>query len=128
MDNDLIRNVAKKAETYERLIELLSSDDIDGLALMALADELGYDGVDDADELLNEFGADDVLEIVGVWEGARKDDLSYKGCRVVVAVGGPHIELDTARRRWCGRWAGDKVELTASTEVCDYFDGMVEDS
>jgi hypothetical protein len=69
---------------------------------------------------------DDLYNITGRWEGSSKEDLNYLGCTVLLAGGGPHIELDTADGRVNGYWGGDETSASVNTEVSDYYDAIVE--
>lgn len=52
-------------------------------------------------------------------------DKSYKGCRILVAFGGPNIWIDTVNKEVQGYWGSDKyIQSYFNDElgVCDYFE------
>jgi hypothetical protein len=119
-NDELVRHVESARDLYERMITIASGrgDEADRAWL---ADETGQD-IDPSDEIARTWIDENVLELVGTWEGQSRDEADYKGCRVVVCTGGPHVELRTAARGWCGYWGSETVTRSASSDVCDYFD------
>jgi hypothetical protein len=130
----LAEQIAAQRDYYETLLSIaqgsyLAEDHDDKLAFEWL-EANGYDVDNYSGELVDcaaDALAEGVLELVGQWEGASKDEAEYKGCRVVVCVGGPHVELDTARSRWIGYWGGHTVSLGADPETVAYFDSLVSE-
>ena len=128
---ELLRQVEAQRDDMERMVRIATGnadDEIEGdwewlrdngadIPEQADDDEMIEAGQNMIDESL--------LESYGVYHG-RPDDLRYQGCVVVVHLGGPHVELQTETRTWHGYWAGNTVVLSASRDVCEYFDAMFE--
>lgn len=137
----LLRQVEAQLDDMERMVGYAQGNELDIDDLPMLRD-LGFESDCDIDpddpdadcmadhgDGLQDFAMEQidesVLESYGVYHG-RPDDLRYQGCVVVVCIGGPHVELQTETRTWVGYWGGEKVTLSASRDVCDYFDAMFE--
>lgn len=52
----------------------------------------------------------------------------FRGCRLVIAFGGPNIYIDTQENRLEGYWAGTKFyKEFDSREVCNEIDDIVKE-
>ena len=52
----------------------------------------------------------------------------FRGCRLVIALGGPNIYIDTRENRLEGYWGGTKFYKDFdSWEVCNEIDDIVEE-
>lgn len=52
----------------------------------------------------------------------------FRGCRLVIALGGPNIYIDTRENRLEGSWGGTKFyKEFDSWEVCNEIDEIVEE-
>lgn len=60
-------------------------------------------------------GALDIEFVVGY-------DGEYRGCRIMVAYGGPNIYVNTRNGCVEGRWWGDKADVYLDRNVCDAID------
>jgi hypothetical protein len=130
--DDLREQVNAQVDFYETLLDIARgnylADDHDGLFAFQWLENAGYDVENYGGDLVDcaaDALAESVLELVGVWGGPSKDEAEYKGCRVVVCTGGPHVELDTIAGQWVGYWAGAKVTAYANPATCEYFDSLV---
>lgn len=140
IQDELSASVRSYAEDITLLVRLIHGTDEDvwqedGETLRSDIAKVLEDWGMDSDEVTD---AGSVADLAGdaLWEGilsvecigraAMGEDFTYHHCEVVLATGGPHIELDTDKRAIVGWWGSASAAWGVAEDVCSYFDERAE--
>lgn len=98
---------------------------VDGIAkdIFAIYDGTTQDTNEDGEKMtLWDYFADvlDVEYLIGA-------DMSFRGCKIMVACGGPNIWVDTTRGEVFGAWGCDRETAWIPSEICEEIDLIFEE-
>ena len=54
-------------------------------------------------------------------------DMNFRGCKIMVACGGPNIWVDTTRGEVFGAWGTERATAWIPSEICEEIDSVFED-